>query len=268
MPTFNHGLFHALLGIGLVSSSTAALNEVMEEEVDAQMRRTSLRPLPAGRVSRLHAALLGTSLAVGGSLDLATYTNLLTAVLTFLTGVVYLAAYTPLKRISPSCPFVGAFPGAMPGVLGWTAVRGRIEWETVVLFAMLFLWQFPHFFSIAWLYREDYARGGIRMLPVVEPEGRSTSLRIILYSLVLIPVNLLPGFTGMSGRTYVAGAFLLGAGPSLVGYTTSCSEGPSRQPSLQTTGPAIAAGDDRLSAASACTDDDQFCALSKRSWTR
>ena len=205
-------LFHALLGIALVSSGTAALNEVLERDVDRQMLRTARRPLPTGRMSLLHAGVVGVSLTVGGSVYLAMFTNGLTGTLTFLTAVVYLAAYTPLKRVSPFCTFVGAFPGAMPGVLGWTAVRGRLEWETAVLFGILFLWQFPHFFSIAWLYCEDYARGGVRMLPVVEPDGLSTARRIILYSVFLIPVSLLPSFMGMSGRTYLVGALLLGVG--------------------------------------------------------
>jgi protoheme IX farnesyltransferase len=204
------GLLHALLGIGLVSSGTAALNEVMEHDVDARMRRTALRPLPAGRMSLLHASLVGLLAAVGGSIYLGVFTNRLTGLLTFLTSVVYLAAYTPLKRISPICTFVGAFPGAMPGVLGWTAVRGRLEWGTLVLFAILFVWQFPHFFSIAWLYREDYARGGVRMLPVVEEDGRSTARRILAYLLALIPISILPSFLGMAGRIYLVGAFTLG----------------------------------------------------------
>src|ERR1700740_253134 len=190
LPSLSLGLVDALLGIGLVSSGTAALNEVMERDVDAQMRRTASRPLPTGRMSLLAALLAGTFLTVGGSLYLAAFTNPLTGCLTFLTSVVYLAVYTPLKRVSSVCTFVGAFPGAMPGVLGWTAVRGRVEWGTLVLFAILFLWTFPHFFSIAWLYREDYEKGGIRMLPVVEPDGRSTSRRILIYSLLLIPVTL------------------------------------------------------------------------------
>jgi protoheme IX farnesyltransferase len=204
------GLFHSLLGIGLVSSGTAALNEVMEHDVDAYMRRTALRPLPAGRMSLLHATLVGVLAAVGGSIYLAVFTNPLTGLLTFLTAVVYLAAYTPLKRISPICTFVGAFPGAMPGVLGWTAARGKLEWGTLVLFAILFVWQFPHFFSIAWLYREDYAKGGVRMLPVVEEDGRSTAHRIIIYSVALIPISLLPSFMGMAGRIYLVGAVALG----------------------------------------------------------
>ena len=207
---FNWGLFHSLLGIGLVSSGTAALNEVMEHDVDAHMRRTALRPLPTGRMSLFHATAVGLLAAVGGSVYLAVLTNPLTGVLTFLTSVVYLAAYTPLKRVSPVCTFVGAFPGAMPGVLGWTAARGHLEWHTLVLFAILFVWQFPHFFSIAWLYREDYANGGVRMLPVVEEDGRSTSRRILIYSMALIPISLLPSFMGMAGRIYLVGAVVLG----------------------------------------------------------
>lgn len=207
---FNGGLLHALLGIGLVSSGTAALNEVMEHEVDGRMRRTSGRPLPAGRMSFFHAVSVGLLAALGGSIYLAIFTNPLTGLLTFLTSVVYLAAYTPLKRISPICTFVGAFPGAMPGVLGWTAARGRLEWDTLVLFAILFVWQFPHFFSIAWLYREDYASGGVKMLPVVEEDGRSTARRILAYSIALIPISILPSFMGMAGRIYLVGAAALG----------------------------------------------------------
>ena len=209
-PWISWGLLHALLGIGLVSSGTAALNEVMERDVDAYMRRTALRPLPAGRMSLLHATVVGLLAAVGGSIYLSFFCNPLTGRLTFLTSVVYLAAYTPLKRVSPICTFVGAFPGAMPGVLGWTAARGQLEWATLVLFAILFVWQFPHFFSIAWLYREDYAKGGVRMLPVVEEDGRSTAHRILIYSVVLIPISVLPSFMGMAGRIYMVGAVALG----------------------------------------------------------
>ncbi len=207
---FTLGLFHALFGIALVSSGTAALNEVMEQDVDARMRRTAIRPLPAGRMSVLHATAVGLIAALGGSLYLAIFTNPLTGLLTLLTSVVYLAAYTPLKRVSPICTFIGAFPGAMPGVLGWTAIRGRLEWETLVLFAILFVWQFPHFFSIAWLYRDDYAKGGVKMLPVVEEDGRSTGRRILAYSIALIPISILPSLIGMAGRLYLIGAIVLG----------------------------------------------------------
>jgi len=210
VPWFSFGLLNALIGIGLVSSGTAALNEVMEHDVDAFMRRTARRPLPAGRMSLLHATLVGVAFAAGGSFYLSILTNPLTGFLTLLTSVVYLVAYTPLKRVSPICTFVGAFPGAMPGVLGWTAARGQLEWGTLVLFAILFVWQFPHFFSIAWLYREDYAKGGIKMLPVVEEDGRSTAHRILAYSIVLIPLSILPSFMGMAGRIYLVGAVILG----------------------------------------------------------
>jgi heme o synthase len=207
---FSFGLFHALIGIGLVSSGTAALNEVMEHDVDGCMRRTAQRPIPGGRMSLAHAMTVGSLMSVGGSLYLAIFTNPLTGLLTLLTSIVYLAAYTPLKRVSPICTFIGAFPGAMPGVLGWTAVRGRLEWETLILFAILFVWQFPHFFSIAWLYREDYEQGGVKMLPVVEEDGRSTARRILAYSVALIPVSLLPSFVGMAGKFYLFGAVVLG----------------------------------------------------------
>lgn len=209
VPWFSWRLLHALLGIGMVSSGTAALNEVIEHKVDRNMRRTARRPLPSGRMSLLHGAAVGLLLTLGGSIYLLLLTNALAGVLTFLTSVVYLAVYTPLKRVSPICTAVGAIPGAMPGVLGWAAVRGHLELGALVLFAIMFLWQFPHFFSIAWLYRDDYANGGIRMLPVVDPDGRSTARRILLYSLVLVPASILPSFLGMSGKVYMLGAAML-----------------------------------------------------------
>ena len=204
------GLFHALLGVALVSSGTAALNEVLESGVDARMRRTAHRPLPSGRMTMAHATIVGLALTLGGSAYLAIYANLLTGLLVFLTSAVYLKVYTPLKKISPVCTFVGAFPGAMPVVLGWTAVRGRVEVETLILFAIMFVWQFPHFLSIAWLYREDYAQGDIRMLPVVDSDGKSTVWRILAYSGALIPVSVLPVAMGMAGRVYLVGAILMG----------------------------------------------------------
>ena len=211
-PWLSSGLLHALMGIGLVSSGTAALNEVLEHDIDGQMRRTAMRPIPAQRMSLRHATMVGLGATIGGSIYLALFTNHLTGLLTFATSIIYLAAYTPLKRVSPICTFVGAFPGAMPGVLGWTAARGHLELGTLVLFAILFVWQFPHFFSIAWLYREDYAQGGVHMLPVVEQDGRSTAVRILLYSIVLIPISVIPTFLGMAGNFYLLGAVLLGLG--------------------------------------------------------
>ena len=217
VSSLSWSLFHTLLGIGLVSGGAAALNEVMEWDTDGRMRRTAQRPIPAGRFGFVHATLVGVVMTLGGALYLSLALNPLTAWLALATSAVYLGAYTPLKKIHPICTFVGAFPGAMPGVLGWTAARGRLEWGALVMFAIVFFWQFPHFFSIAWLYREDYAAGQIRMLPVVEPEGRSTSLRIIAYSIALIPVSLAPTFLGMAGRIYLVGAFALGVALLYVG---------------------------------------------------
>jgi protoheme IX farnesyltransferase len=211
VSSWSLGLLQALFGIALVSSGTAALNEVLESSVDARMRRTAMRPLPAGRMSKRHAATVGLALTLGGSVYLAMYANLLTGLLVFLTALVYLAAYTPLKKVSPVCTFVGAFPGAMPVVLGWTAARNKLEIETLILFAIMFVWQFPHFLSIAWLYREDYAQGDIRMLPVVDSDGKSTVWRILAYSAALIPVSIMPVALGMAGRIYLVGAVLMGA---------------------------------------------------------
>jgi len=217
VSSLSWNLAHVLLGIGLVSGGTAALNEVMEHDLDGHMRRTAQRPLPAGRMTLWHAALVGVVMTSGGALYLGLALNPLTGWLSLLTAFVYLAAYTPLKKIHPICTFVGAFPGAMPGVLGWTAARGQLEWGALAMFAIVFFWQFPHFFSIAWLYREDYEAGQVRMLPVVEPEGRSTALRIILYSLALIPVSLAPTLLGMAGRIYLVGALILGIALLYVG---------------------------------------------------
>ena len=203
-------LVHALLGIGLASGGTAALNEVMEQEADALMRRTQHRPLPAKRMSRARGLVLALAGLLGGVVYLWLASNALTALLTLATSIFYLAVYTPLKKVHPICTFVGAFPGAMPPLLGWVALRGRVEWEAVALFAIVFFWQFPHFHSIAWLYREDYERASIRMLPVVERDGRSTARAVVVYSLLLLPVSLLPAWMGMAGAPYLVGAALLG----------------------------------------------------------
>jgi protoheme IX farnesyltransferase len=217
VSSLSWGLFHALLGIGLVSGGTAALNEVLEWKTDGNMRRTAQRPIPAGRFSLLHATLVGTLMMLGGAVYLGLALNPLTAWLALATSAVYLGAYTPLKKVHPICTFVGAFPGAMPGVLGWTAARAQLDWGALVMFAIVFFWQFPHFYSIAWLYRQDYEDGGIRMLPVVEPDGKSTGRQILIYSLALIPISLLPAYLGMSGKLYFAGALVLGIALFYVG---------------------------------------------------
>ena len=212
IPSLSWTMFHALLGIGLVSGGTAAINEVMERDLDAQMRRTAMRPLVTGTMSVTHASLVAFGMTIGGVVYLWLTTNWQTALLTALTSASYLLVYTPMKQVHPICTFLGAFPGAMPPVLGWVAVRGRIDPEAIVLFAIMFFWQFPHFHSIAWLYREDYENAGVRMLPVVESDGRSTIHAIVVYSVALVPVTLAPTLMGMTGWTYFAGALLLGCG--------------------------------------------------------
>jgi len=186
------------------------LNEVLEHKIDALMRRTRNRPLPAGRMSLATGLTAGILATVLGPVYLSLTTNLLTGLLAFGTAVTYLAFYTPLKRISPISTFVGAFPGAMPPLLGWTAMRGALEWEGIVLFTIVFVWQFPHFQSIAWLYREDYAAGGIRMLPVVDNDGHSVLRQMLAYSTVLLPVSLLPTGLHMAGKVYAVAALVLG----------------------------------------------------------
>jgi len=204
-------LLAALVGIGMVSAGAAALNEAIERKLDAKMIRTAQRPMAAGRISMLHGVGVALAAIAGGGTLLALQTNPVTAWLTLLTALLYVVLYTPLKRLTTIATFIGAFPGAMPPLLGWTAARGQIEWQGVALFAILFVWQFPHFMAISWLYREDYARAGIRMLPVVQPDGWSTVLEALTYAVLMIPVSLLPVYLHMVGRTYAVAALLLGA---------------------------------------------------------
>lgn len=212
VPGLSWTVFNALIGIGLVSAGTAAINEVMERDLDAQMRRTARRPLVTKSLSVMHASVIAFGMTIGGLIYLWTTTNWQAALLTGLTSACYLLVYTPMKQVHPICTFLGAFPGAMPPLLGWVAVRGRIDAEAIVLFAIMFFWQFPHFHSIAWLYREDYENAGVRMLPVVESDGRSTIRAIVAYAIALVPVTLAPTLLGMAGWTYFFGALLLGLG--------------------------------------------------------
>jgi protoheme IX farnesyltransferase len=211
-PVLTMKLLWALAGVGMVSAGTACMNQIIERKSDALMRRTALRPLVTRSMGLGHAIAVWALLTSGGAALLAFRLNLLTAVLSLLTALCYLLIYTPLKQLSPLCTFVGAFPGAMPGVLGWTAARGKLEVEALVLFAIVFFWQFPHFHSIALLYRDDYAKAGIRMLPVVESDGRSTARQILTYGAALLPVTLAPTLLGMAGLTYCIGASALGLG--------------------------------------------------------
>lgn len=211
------GLLETLIGISVVSAGAAALNQAIERRLDAKMLRTANRPMAAGRIGLAHGIAIGLLAIIAGSLWLTHETNLITGGLTLLTAFLYVAVYTPLKRVTTLATFVGAFPGAMPPLLGWTAARGVIEWQGVALFAILFVWQFPHFMSIAWLYRDDYARAGIRMLPVAQPDGWSTALEALTYAVLMIPASLLPFWLHMDGKIYAGVALVLGL--VYLGYT-------------------------------------------------
>ena len=202
-------LAHAMVGIALLSSGIGTLNQFMERDLDGLMRRTADRPLPSRRLFPFEALWFGVALTAMAEVYLALFVNVLTALLGLTVIAGYLFVYTPLKTRTSLSTAVGAFPGAMPPLMGWTAARGEIDVAAWVLFAILFLWQFPHFLAIAWMYREDYGRAGIRMLPVVEPDGRLTGQQIIAYALMLVPVSLLPAILGISGRVYLGVAVIL-----------------------------------------------------------
>lgn len=203
-------LLHTIIGTGLIASGTAALNQWYEREADAKMKRTRNRPLPAGRLGPGRALVFAIAISLAGFAELWLGANALTALLGLFTLTSYLFVYTPLKQRSPHSTTIGAIPGAMPPVIGYAAASGKLTWEAGILFAILFLWQFPHFYAIAWMYREDYERAGIRMLPVIEPDGQSTARQILLYSLALIPISLVPKFLSMTGDLYLIGALALG----------------------------------------------------------
>ncbi len=210
ISTLQRGLLDTLFGIGLISAGAGALNQALERTTDARMKRTADRPLASGRWPLFIGILAGLGAVALGAVWLALRTNLLTVSLALLTAFTYVAIYTPLKRVTTMATFIGAFPGAMGPMLGWTAARGRIEWPAVALFAILFVWQFPHFMSIAWLYRDDYARAGIRMLPVVQPDGWSTVVEALFYAVLMIPVSLAPWRLGLTGVAYAFAAVPLG----------------------------------------------------------
>ena len=203
-------ILHSIIGTGLIASGTAALNQWYEREADRHMRRTQHRPLPSGRLRPNQALLFGIGLALVGGLELGFGVNWLSAALGISTLVMYLFLYTPLKQKTWWSTTVGAFPGAMPPLIGYAAAAGKLTADAWVLYAILFFWQFPHFYAIAWMYRDDYSRAGIKMLPVVEPDGESTSRQILLYSFLLIPISLLPKWIGMAGGIYTVGALAIG----------------------------------------------------------
>jgi heme o synthase len=203
-------LLHTIIGTGLIASGTAALNQWWERDADARMKRTQKRPLPGHRISANGALAFGIALSIAGFVELWLGANALTAIVGLFTLTTYLFVYTPLKQRSPHSTTVGAVPGAMPPVIGYAAAAGTLDAHAAILFAILFLWQFPHFYSIAWMYREDYSRAGIKMLPVVDPSGERTARQILVYALLLIPVSLVPRYLGMAGNLYLFGALLLG----------------------------------------------------------
>ncbi|MBI2819301.1 MAG: protoheme IX farnesyltransferase [Acidobacteria bacterium] len=203
-------LIHTLVGTALVASGTATLNQYWERDADAKMWRTRNRPLPMGRLAPWKALGFGIGLSVVGSIYLWQQVNALSAGLAALTLLSYLFFYTPLKTRTPMCTLVGSFPGAIPPLIGWAAAHGSLTTTAWVLYGILFLWQFPHFYSIAWLYRDDYERAGIAMLPVVEPDCKSTARQIVMYATALLPVSLIPTWLGITGAIYLCGAFLLG----------------------------------------------------------
>jgi protoheme IX farnesyltransferase len=211
-PANFHSLlaFHTLLGTLLVAGGTATLNQVLEYSFDRQMRRTARRPVAAGRIQRSHAFIFGVSLALAGAAYLRVEVNGLACLLAILTLAAYLFVYTPLKRVTPLCILIGALPGAMPPLIGWAAARGRLDPEAWVLYGIVFLWQFPHFMAIAWMYREDYARAGYLVLPLNEQRDRYLIWQSFAVSLVLLAVSLAQGFYERSSLVYFAGALTIG----------------------------------------------------------
>ena len=200
----------ALLGTGLVAAGASAINMVMERDTDALMHRTRSRPIPAGRIRPSDARWFGALLTVSGLAILAGLCNPLASLVAFATWASYLFLYTPLKRRTHLSTLVGAVPGALPPVIGWAAASESLDPGAFILFAILFLWQIPHFLAIAWLYREDYERGGFPLLPVIDREGRLTGRQAVLHSVALLVVSLAPVAAGLGGALYLAGALVLG----------------------------------------------------------
>jgi protoheme IX farnesyltransferase len=201
---------HTLIGTALVAGGTGALNQVAEADVDRRMRRTEGRPIPAGRLDRSVGAVYAVGLGLAGTIYLARFVNPMTALLAALTLLSYILLYTPLKRRTSLNTLVGAVPGALPILGGWTAAGAGLSPPAWALFWILFLWQLPHFLALAWLYREDYGRAGLRMLSVDDPDGRVTFRQALLYAMALVPTSLLPSVFGLAGPLYFLGALILG----------------------------------------------------------
>lgn len=212
-------LFYLLLGVACVCAGSAALNHYLERELDSKMNRTKKRPLPDKRMEPVHALQFGALLCLFGIFILYVEINILTSFLSLLTAFLYVLVYTPMKRVSWLNTTIGAFPGAMPPLGGWAAATGTLNFDAGILFLILFIWQHPHFYAIAWMFKEDYKKAGFKMLPCVEEDGGSMFRQIHYFSLLLIPISLVPAFTGLSGAVYFVGALISGVALLLISET-------------------------------------------------
>ena len=202
-------MIHTLFATALVAAGAASLNQWLEREADAKMQRTRDRPLPSGRMQPQEAVVFGTAVSLIGIIYLAVSVNALASLIAFVTLASYLFIYTPLKRLTWLNTVIGAVPGALPPLIGWVGARGELSADGWVLFAILFFWQMPHFFAIAWIYRDDYKAGGFAMLPVVDPDGASTGRLSVFHAMTLVPISLMPGILGMAGVGYFLSALAL-----------------------------------------------------------
>ncbi|HET9263273.1 MAG TPA: heme o synthase [Vicinamibacterales bacterium] len=202
-------LMATMIGTGLVAGGASAFNQIIERRQDALMRRTKLRPLPDGRLQPPEATAFAVAISLAGFVVLWAGANLLSGLIALATLVIYVAVYTPSKRVTSFSTVIGAIPGALPPLIGWAAVRDSLSQGAWVLFGIVFLWQLPHFLAIAWMYREDYARAGYPMLPVIDPDGRSTARQAVGYTAALLPLSLAPTLIGMAGTQYFTGALVL-----------------------------------------------------------
>ena len=204
-------LMHTLVGTALVAGGASALNQVWERDSDRLMRRTRLRPIADARLTATQGNVFGLVLCVIGAAELWLFVNHLTAIVAMVTALSYVLFYTPLKPVTSLSTLAGAIPGALPAVIGWTAAANKLSIEAWVLFGIVFMWQMPHFLAIAWMYRDEYAAAGIKLLPVIEPDGRSTGRQAVLYTAALVPMSLMPTLVGLASPWYLMGAITLGA---------------------------------------------------------
>ncbi len=221
-------LVNTLVGTALVAAGTNALNQYVERDHDAKMRRTKLRPLPDGRISPRAALLFSIAISLIGTVYLGLAVNWLTAALGAFTLTSYIFVYTPLKRVSTICTLIGAVPGAIPPLMGWTAATGALSAGGWIIFAILFFWQLPHFMAISWMYRDDYARGGFAMLAVRDQDGAATARHAVLYSFALLAVSVLPPLFGLSTFVYLAGAVIAGGALTFASFAFLASRTPAR----------------------------------------